>query len=411
MTYYFKFFALECKRFIRVFPYALLGAMVLLFFIGTIAFCASSSLYAAEGFEVRKVAILSEDRENPYITFGMGIISQMDSTSSTLSFEFYEEEEAYRALKNGDVIAILYFPDNVVDGILYGSNIPIEVIFPTGNDISSVFLTEITGAFGSMLSSAQAAIYASTDLYYALGMQSELSNAYDVINLTNIRQVLDREDVFVYEQSGLEKEITTMDYYTVSGILFFFLLFGSSFAFVMQPESEAFMQLHRSLKKSEFLYLLCRMISCFLFYFLWCFLLYFAMEVLNSAFSLWPHFTFKINGQMIGYFLILSVFMSAYNNLIYFALKDITSAILALFFIGTGMLLLSGGILPSVFLPEQIRTLGQFLPSAYLHRGLTECFLNGKDYPYLPLILYSLVFLFFTWLLARKGITQNWRRK
>lgn len=410
MTYYFKFFTLECKRFIRVLPYALLGAMVLLFFIGTIAFCASSSLYSAEGFEVRKVAILSEDRENPYITFGMGIISQMDSTASTLSFEFYEEEDAYRALKDGDVIAILYFPENVVDGILYGSNIPIEVIFPTGNDISSVFLTEITGAFGSMLSSAQAGIYASTDLYYALGMQNELSNAYNTINLTNIRQVLDREDLFVSMQSGLEKEITTMDYYTVSGILFFFLLFGASFAFVMQPESAAFMQFHRSRKKSEFLYLLCRMLSCFLFYLLWCVLLYFALQIINTAFSLWPHFTFKLSERILCYFLTLSFFMSVYNNLVYFTLKDVTSSILALFFLGTGMLLLSGGILPSVFLPEKIRSFGQFLPTAYLHRGLTECFFNGKEYPYLPLILYSLLFLFFTWLLARKETTR-WRRK
>lgn len=398
MNYYIKLFLLQLKRFIKVIPYTFLGAAVLLSLIGTIAFCASHLLYQDQEITRKEVAVVTSEQDDAYIQFAMNMMENMDSTSLALTFSFYEEDKAYEALEENKVIAVLLFPDNVINGILYGDNYPVTVIFPTGNDLSSVFLTEITKAAGNMLSCAQASIYTTTDLYYGVNMQGSLGEAYEKINLINLSHVLQREKVFLTSSTDLGGAQSTFDYYVASAILLFLLLFGAAFAPVMQRESNAFLSLQKSQHASLIGYLMSRFLSCSVLFFVWQVLFFAALKGLFYQLEITKHFSIKIDDKMLLLLLLFSVLFSAYTNFIYISSKDASFAVLTLFVLGGSLLFLSGAVLPSVFFPETLRSVGSYLPTTFLHKNILTLLYGNTSFFVLPLFFYFVLFFLLSFL-------------
>ena len=97
------------------------------------------------------------------------------------------------------------------------------------------------------------------------------------------------------------------------------------------------------------------------------------------------------------YILLLSFFVSAFSVFLHVITKSPSLAVLLQFVLSTAMLLLSGGIIPSAFLPKLIAGFGKLLPVAFLQNSLLGIFLNINTSPDLRILIWTLVLLIITY--------------
>ena len=398
MSAFIKCCSAELKKGIKELPYALLGMLALCLILGTVAFCAAKLLYQQEELSRSDVAIVTEDTEDAYLQLALGLVGNMDSASLTMDFHVMTEPEARSALQKRQVIAVLFLPEQLINGILYGTNPPIRVLFSTQDALSSVFLTEMTLAGARLLSSAQAAIYATGEIHTALGMQDALSDAYDKINRKNLNYALNREKLFAEDTTSLQGTSSTAIYYAAAGILLVLLFITTAFTAMLRRESRDYYQLLFSRNISSIQYLLARICSFALIFFLLQILFYLiassvpAFEDIEGL-NLRPRNIFRNN--YLSFFLINSFFLATYTNMIFLAAKDVSGGILISYSVSSLMAFCSGCIIPAAFFPGSLQKISSYLPTYYLHKGLIELLEGSRITLSVPVLIYPALFLLF----------------
>lgn len=396
------------KKGIKELPYALLGMLALCLILGTVAFCAAKLLYQQEELSRSDVAIVTDDTEDAYLQLALRLVGNMDSASLTMDFHVMTEPEAHSALQKRQVIAILFLPEQLINGILYGTNPPIRVLFSTQDALSSVFLTEMTLAGARLLSGAQAAIYAAGEIHTTLGMQDSLSDAYDKINIKNLNYALNREKIFAEDATSLQGTSSTAIYYAAAGILLVLLFITTAFTAMLRRESRDYYQLLFSRNISSIQYLLARICSFALLFFLLQILFYLiassvpALEEIEGL-NLRPKNIMRNNCLI--FFLLNSFFLAAYANMIFLAAKDISGGILISYSVSSLMAFCSGCIIPVAFFPVSLQKISSYLPAYYLHKGLIELLEGSRITLSAPALIYPALFFLFC------VIIFNYRRR
>lgn len=408
MSAFLKCCAAELKKGIKELPYALLGMSALCLILGTVAFCAAKLLYQQEELSRSDVAIVTADTEDAYLQLALGLVGSMDSASLTMDFHIMTEPEARSALQKRQVTAVLFLPEQLIDGILYGTNPPIHVLFATQDALSSVFLTEMTLAGARLLSGAQAAIYAAGEIHTALGMQDELSDACDKINRKNLNYALNREKLFAEDATSLQGTNSTAIYYAAAGILLVLLFITTAFTAMLRRESRDYYQLLFSRNISSIQYLLARICSFALFFFLLQILFYLIASFIPAldkieGLLLRPKNIFRNNCLL--FFLTNSFFLAAYANMIFLTAKDVSGGILISYSVSSLMAFCSGCIIPAAFFPVSLQKISSYLPAYYLHRGLIELLEGSRITISAPALIYPALFFLFCMIIF------NYRRR
>lgn len=398
MSVLIKCCSVELKKGIKELPYALLGMLVLCLILGTVAFCASKLLYRQEDLSRSDIAVVTEDIEDSYLQFALNLIGNMDSTALTMDFYVMSEQEARSALQKRQIIAILFLPEQLINGILYGTNPPIHVLFATKDALSSVFLTETTLAGARLLSGAQAAIYATGEIYTALGMQDDLSDTYDKINRTNLNYALNREKLFLKDATSLQGTHSTAIYYAAAGILLVMLFITTAFTAMLRRESRDYYQLLFSRNVSSGRYLLAKICSFALVFFLLQILFYLIASSVPAlqdmeGLGLRPRNLFRNNCLL--FFLISSLFLATYANMIFLAAKDVSGGILISYSVSSLMSFCSGCIIPTAFFPASLQKISSYLPAYHLHKELIELLEGSRITLSVPVLIYPAVFFLF----------------
>lgn len=388
----------ELKKGIKELPYALWGISALCLILGTVAFCAAKLLYQQEDLTRSDVAIVTNDTEDSYLQLAMNLIDNMDSTSLTMDFHLMSDQEARSALQRNQVIAVLFLPEQLINGILYGTNPPIRVLFSTKDALSSVFLTETTLAGARLLSGAQAAIYAAGEIHTAFDKQDALSDAYDTINRTNLNYALNREKLFTEDATSLQGTGSTTIYYAAAGILLILFFITTAFTAMLRRESRDYYQLLFSRNISSLQYLLAKICSLALFLFLLQILLYLIASLVPAlkdveGLILRPRRILK--SSYLLFFLSNSLLLSAYANLIFLAAKDVSSGILLSYSISSLLAFCSGCIIPVAFFPASLQKISTFLPAYYMHKELIELLEGSRITLSAPVLIYPVLFTIF----------------
>ena len=120
---------IEMKRALKSLPYFLAGAVVLAVLAGTIAFSANRMLYGEQsvGSIQVGVAVPEADRGAKWI---MSMVSSLESVSSLCEFVYLDEEEGRRQMEKGAIYALMLIPDQLLEGIMNGTNDPVTIVFP-----------------------------------------------------------------------------------------------------------------------------------------------------------------------------------------------------------------------------------------------------------------------------------------
>ena len=399
---FFNFLKFNFKKSVRTLPALFAGGIFLALLIGSCVAAASAVLYRNEPLVKASVAVVPGDMNNRYMDMAIDYISNMSSTSMVLEFEIMEADEADRALKQGDVIAEMIFPEGMVEGILYGENIPAIIRISESDNLSALFLSELINDGVTLLSSAQASSYTAAAVYYSIDAEESLSNAYDHIDLINFAHVADRENVFNItmlipgsnegltvsndpDDAGVSGTKSVALYYMSSGFILFALFWGSCMTGLLKYPSSSYISCLFAKGITAVKYIPALFLTASAIFFV----------ILASAGGITCSILLESLSvpAVLMYFLMLSLFVSAFSLFLHVITRSPSLAVLLQFVLGTAMLLLSGGIIPSAFLPAGIAGFGRILPTAFLQSSLLGIFLNISLMPDVRVLIWTVLLL------------------
>lgn len=356
-------FFLQLKRALRAVPRIVAGAIIPLFLAGMAVFFAQKIHLKSTDTVISPVALVNHDSET-YLDLILPMITESEAAGN-FSFVEMNEAEAMDALKSGTVCAALVLPKNMFEGILDSTNIPAKLYLPGGDSFPSLLIGKFAEAGALTLGSAQAGIYAASDLYRAYDLTEHLSDIYYDINTANLKYALSRETTFSVKSVTATGELSFLEYYGCSLFLCLLLFFGSGMgSFLGTPAPKTFSeQLRRNGMGA---------LSMELSLFLPLFLFYLAFTFLLGGITQHILPTFTLNGSTALLLLSTALCFSVFTQLIFSFAKNAGRGLLLLTFLGLLMILVAGGFLPYAFLPKSFPQISAFLPLGACLMGLRK---------------------------------------
>ena len=383
-----QYLYVEMKKTIKMFPRMLLQAIMLMVLISAIAFCGVKSM-EREPLAVRIDIGIVVQEDNRMTRMTLDYVESMESVAQICRFVQVSEDEGLRMLKSGEIAALIILPEQLVEGIMNGQNPSVDIIFPRDARLEAMLFRELTESGAGLLRVAQAQIYGAVDTAVEYGLTERLSVMEAEIDGYNLAFALDRLAVYDGETVSATGRMSVLQYYAASGAVLFLLLSGMAVYPVMQQEPTAFRrQLVREGIGTLWQYF-CRWLCGFLCIGL---LTGAAWILFRSIFLLIPEeekllttmFMRSRNygsaGARAGIILLILMTVTALIYMIYSLAESRTGSILLIFLFSVLMVYLSGGFVPTVFMSQNMQSVGDVLPTAYLIQafgGLMAGYGNG----------------------------------
>lgn len=391
MIFLLNLIKIEIKRVLRFLPHIVVGALALCFIIGIISFSAGKTLY--EKKDKNKVNIaLSIPKDEKAAELMISVVKNMKSIKDNCNFiEVDSKEAAYKKVEKGEAYGAIIIPKHFVSDIMDGTNTPATVLLPNNSSIDAMLIKDLIDAGTKSLSSSQAGIY--TVFYeYEEAYHERLTKALqDNINLKYFDYTLQRENFFNHNRISATGELTAMEYYICSGIVLFMLLLGMSFSKYLSPSNNAFYEKLKAQGISKEIVAVTRIISVYIVYMMITIIglliyggicKYLDIEVIK----------FTIEDYLILLFIILCI--SSFIVCIYNITESQISGTLLIFTITIIMNFISGGFIPTVFLPKFIQSIAPYTLTNVLSKLLGNIILEQFDSKEFLLALVMLVIIY-----------------
>ncbi|WP_434310851.1 ABC transporter permease [Hominifimenecus sp. rT4P-3] len=369
MRFFWNLQLLEGKRAFRKLPQILVGAVVLIGIVGTIAFCGQKLLYQDEASGRIPIAVVNEG-ESETVDMVLSFLENMETVASLCSFIRTDAAEGMAMLKEGKAAALMEIPGSLVDDIISGANTPVRVLFPKNSEVAGLLLEAVTSAGAGTLGAAQYGIYAAYDLYVRHGVESEVSGAYDDLNRIYLSAALNRTNLFQNQSASATGEWSVLQYYLASGLTLFLLLWGITYGSFLEKDSRSLARKLRAAGVGAAARSVGRWLNTFL-----------VTVTSGTVLALVGAVVFLVwNGEWPGDLLVRLPMLlptiscaCALTVFFYQAAPTAGSGSLLIFCTSVGMMFLAGGFVPSAFLPESFERISRFLPARWMIQNVGAC--------------------------------------
>lgn len=392
MRTFFIYIKLELKKALRILPWTAAGAMVLAGLLGAIALFAFRTL--EEGQEINKlkvgVVLQEEDAQAQKV---VSMLGSLDSVKSICEFVFAEEEEGKKRTKSGEFACLMLVPKDFVSSIIDGSNRPVTIVFSGPMGIEEQIFKELAQAGARTLSSAQAGIYAANHMHKLYQVPASIQEAEQYLNAKYLSYSLDRDVYFRKRQVSSVEDVSVQYHYTAAGAVFLLLLSGIPAASFFAEDGRArkeklqLLGIGAGSRTAAKAIGIMGVLTCLPVLFLAIAGIYswmFSGSVLAENLSV---FLFEIGEKSrgtLGFRMALAAaILLAVSSIIVlcYSLSGTLIGGMMMLFLGTcGMMMISGGIVPEVFLPQIFRDISGYLPTTVLISGMKRFFLSGTDW-------------------------------
>ena len=250
----------------------------------------------------------------------------------------------------------------------------VEIYFPKQAGLEALFFREMTEAGEGLLRVAQAQIYGAGDMARAFGLTEQLSQIEVEIDSYNLAFALDRLALYDSAKVSAFGSVNAVQFYLASGSILFLLLAGMAMYPVVRREPPALCRQLERAGMGEIWQSFCQWICGLLCISLFAGILWAAVR-LFVRFG--PQETVERlvtdNGYPFymgaGLTAVILMTVTPLVYLIHSLAGSRTGGILLVFLLSVVMVYLSGGLVPPMFLPQPMRTLGAWLPTAWLIRA------------------------------------------
>lgn len=394
MKRFWTWFQTEYKRAALGLPATLGKAVILLGLAGMIAFCAQKiRLTSADG---EPVQIGYAAQESMLIRMAVSYVENMEAVKGLCRFVPVEEEEGKALLAEGELGALLVLPENMIEGILSGSNEPANLYLVENPSPAGLVFEELANAATGLLAVAQAEIYAAHALteYFQVAPYG-LEQMYQELDTFNLGIVTEREQYFRFRQLSETGNTGFAVYYAGAFFTIYLLVAGMFLGSFLKRGREEMRLLQKRGGVSYAAQLLgrnCILAGCLLLLLLVTGLMWISGSVREAL---------RISWSLQGMLLVVpAVFCAAsWLQFIYLFAESERSAILPAGFTAVFLCYLSGCFVPSALLPEVVNRLAVIVPTTYIKAAFTAVF-SGNDTAFLKtaafLCLFSVVFWLFS---------------
>lgn len=397
MKLFIRLYALQLKQYIKAMPLAILGSIL---FIALTAAASIGILKYNESPEdtlvKASVAVVATDIDESYMNMGLNMLGKMASTSDYFTFTVMDPDEAEKALSRGKIIAIINFPEGAVEGILDGTNDPVDIRFNDSNPLSSVLLTELTKSGATLLSGAQAGTYTTAKLFYDNDRGSELYGAFNDVDEIGFKLVLKRGALFDDDTSDTKSGNATIAYFLGTAVILVLIFFGLTLAGNIYYDNNAYLILGSSKKGFSIAYYAAKLLSLTTIYYLaTSILLVVALknEYIGSLIGKIDSAKLFLNP------LLIALYISAFLSMLMFMMPRSMDGILLIFITSIVLTIASGLLIPVAFMPLIFTRLHGALPFTSLHSYIVS--IIGLGDSYIPGIIYTLIFMIIGYLVLK----------
>lgn len=365
MAMHLVFWKLEWKRAWKRLPQMLAGATVLLFLAASVAFLADGLLYGDAAAGRITVGVVMPEEEL-LTKKAISMVGSLDSVSSMCDFRTMSREEAQEGLKDGSLLAVMEIPEQLIEGIMDGSNPPVRVLLPVNAGAESRIFRELTEAGAKILGSAQAGIYAGGELCQIYGLETSVLQLEEELNRIFLSYSLPREDYFRYFRVSATGDIDTLTFYGISAYVVFLLLSAVPASGYLLPWNKVMKQKLRMTGIRSGERAAARVAGLATLY----------LAVTAGIWGVaWAVGRFPADGiGQTACLAVSAIFVclaaAALVTALYQLAGTMPGGIMLVFLIVTAGHFLAGGFLPLVFLPASIQAAAPFMPSSILMDGV-----------------------------------------
>lgn len=397
---------LEIKKSVKLLPKLLIGTVLLLITVTVMAMAANDILGDNTDSEKGQdnkafidIGVVCKD-DSWIMELAKGMLLGNKKIASVVNLKFTDYDDGMKGLEENVYMAVVIIPENAVDDIISGENTPFQVIFPKNAGYEAAAIREVADSAVKLLASAQAGIYSAYDFYGEYNHKWKRAGAIKRLNERYIDAVLGLEDFFKDTTVVATGDLDIPEYYALSGIILFIMLFGmNSLAYMEDYKKEIIAALEQngvSIAKqtfSKFLGILCVYgIVCIV-----------TVTGAGMAAGLKGGMTVKL---LLGMIPVLFT-ASAMVLLVRSAVSYKPAAIMIMFLVSVFQAFVTGGFIPQMMLPKVIETIGKCTPAYYMLRELSIIYLEGSG-----IIINTIILLVITVaLLVLAAFSQRVRRK
>jgi len=351
------FLWLQLKRTVRHLPFLMVGAILLFLLTGSIAFLSAQKLYGDSVSQMMNFGVVFPEKDRAERVF-VEALAEQETLKDMTRFEEITLEEGREKLAAGSIQGLLILPEGFVSGILQGVNTPARLVLNENQALQARLLQTLTEAGAATLSVSQGALYAAHEVYTAEGVSEAdktLMNAQ--VNERYLALALGRDRAFRQEVTLATGEMDPITYFMAAWMILFLLLMGMLEAFVMRPLGEGL----KTRLAIEGIGTSWRIFTDWLR--LWLIQLLLVILGLWSQASNFTNLDWRFEPMMLLYLSGLSAGVAAMILWVYTVTSDLLSGMLLLFALAFGLVFLSGGFIPSAFLPGILRQIQPLIPT------------------------------------------------
>lgn len=377
--------------------------------VGMIAFYAQKMRFASGDREQVQIGYAAE--ESPLIRMAVSYVENMEAVKGLCRFVPVAEEEGKALLAEGELAALLVLPENMIEGILSGSNEPAGLYLAENPSPTGLVFEELANAATGLLAVAQAEIYAAhalTEYFYV--EPYGLEQMYQELDTFNLGIVTEREQYFRFRQLSETGNTGFAVYYAGAFFTVYLLVAGMFLGGLLKRDGEEMLLLQKRGGISYAAQFLGRSFittGCLLLLLLVTGILWFSGGVREAVRISW-----SLQGMLLVVPAVLCV--AFWLQFIYLLAESARSAILPAGFAAVFMCYISGCFVPSAILPKVVNQLAVVMPTTYIKAAFTTVF-SGSGTAFgktaAILCLFSGVFWLCSLLAARFGSRQRGERE
>lgn len=344
------------KLALKSIPVILLGTLVFTAFIAGTAFAGMKLLAAKENTDKIPVALVVKD-DNTYTRMALSYLLEEESIKEMCSFTEMTEEEAQKALENGQVLAAAVIPENFMSGVLHGGDVTAQVVLSDkGTTSQSKIFQKMIQSGATDLITAQAAIYAVDDLCIVTGIDA-IRESEEYLNKNLLMYALRRNSYFGKNIISDTGDLSVAQFYIAGGIVLLLMLGGITCGELLKREDSTFVSVIYRLGIRPSFVLFAKLLGASAVYTGLMLIVYVAASCCKAV----PFHWMGIPAVVV---VVLTVF--SVNLLIFQVAGSKMAGMLAGFMITIVMMFLSGNFIPASFLPKLVNDMGNFMPAKWI---------------------------------------------
>lgn len=221
-----KYFLLQLKRTFKIYPGIILVTIISLASIICTALILLNINTSDKESQTINLGVVG-NLEDSYLDIGLSVLKMSDDSNFFLNLIEMDENTAKEKLVGREISGYIHIPDNYVENILRGNNVPAKyVMLNAPEGFGTIISEEIARMVSDIVTDSQLGMYSMQSL--AKSYKQKFSKFNKPLAFTYVDFILNRNEIYDIEILGIADSLSFVGYYICGLLLLLILLWGIS---------------------------------------------------------------------------------------------------------------------------------------------------------------------------------------